>query len=56
MGLHAFNLAMPGKNDWKFISDPDAIVSRIFKAKYFPNEDFLESKLGHSPSFFWCRG
>lgn len=32
--LHAFNIAMLGKQGWKFVSQPEALVSRIFKAKY----------------------
>ena len=30
-----FNLAMLGKQGWKFLSNPNALVTRIFKAKYF---------------------
>lgn len=48
-----FNLAMPQKQCWKFISDPDAMISRIFKAKYFPKGDFWDSQLGHNHSYSW---
>lgn len=44
--LHAFNLAM-------FLTMQDSIVSHIFKAKYFPNRNFLDANLGHNPSFIW---
>lgn len=38
------------------------MVSKIFKAKYFSNGNFLEAQLGHNPSFVcvvsmlhkWC--
>ena len=56
MGFHniyGFNLAMLGKQGWKFLTNPDAMVSRIFKDKYFPNGDFLGSSLGHNPSYVW---
>ena len=39
--LHGFNLLMLGKQCWKFFSSPDALMSRIFKAKYFPHGYFL---------------
>jgi hypothetical protein len=39
--IHGFNLAMFGKQDWKMLTNPDAIVTKKFKAKYFPNENFL---------------
>jgi len=34
--LSAFNLAMLGKQGWKFQTDPTSLVSRIFMARYFP--------------------
>jgi hypothetical protein len=51
--IHGFNLAMLGKQGWNFLTNPDAMVSRIFKAKYFPNGDFLGASLGHNPSYVW---
>lgn len=39
--LHRINLAMLGKLGWKFISSPEAMVSKVFKAKYFPRVEFL---------------
>jgi hypothetical protein len=29
------------------------MLSRVFKAKYYPREGFLEAKLGHNPSYVW---
>ncbi|MCH88735.1 RNA-directed DNA polymerase (Reverse transcriptase), partial [Trifolium medium] len=51
--IHGFNIAMLGKQGWNFLTKPDAMVSRVFKAKYFPNGDFLGSSLGHNPSYVW---
>lgn len=48
-----FNLAMLGKQGWRFITNPYSLTSRIFKAKYFPDSDFLSADLGHHPSFIW---
>lgn len=48
-----FNLAMLGKQAWRLIINPDSLVSRIYKARYFANSDFLQAKLGNSPSFIW---
>lgn len=50
--LQGFNLAMLGKQGWKFISQLDAMVTRFFKAKYFPRE-FLEAFRGSNPSYVW---
>ncbi|XP_058741168.1 uncharacterized protein LOC131613523 [Vicia villosa] len=49
----AFNLAMVAKQGWKLLSDPVSLVSRFFKARYFPNSSFLNANLGSNPSFMW---
>src|SRR4030067_946497 len=51
--LKTFNLAMLGKQGWKFMSEPDSLVSRIFKARYFPHSDYLSASLGNNPSYVW---
>ncbi|CAN1814412.1 Putative ribonuclease H protein At1g65750 [Linum perenne] len=51
--LHAFNLAMVGKIGWKLMMDQDSLVTKIFKAKYFPKVDFLSATLRSNPSFAW---
>lgn len=48
-----FNLAMLGKQGWRFMTNANSLVSRLYKARYFANSDFLNSKLGHNPSFIW---
>ena len=51
--LSAFNLAMLGKQGWKFITEPDTLVARIFKARYFPYGSYLTATVGHNPSYVW---
>ncbi|GAU17355.1 hypothetical protein TSUD_232310 [Trifolium subterraneum] len=51
--LGAFNHAMLGKQAWNLITKPDTLVAKLFKAKYFPHSDFLESSIGHNPSYVW---
>ena len=51
--LSAFNLAMAGKQGWKFITKPDSLVARIFKARYFPSGSYLTTTVGHDPSYVW---
>jgi len=51
--LSAFNLAFLGKQCWKFITEPDSLVARIFKARYFPSCSYLTVELGHNPSYVW---
>ncbi|XP_024630302.1 uncharacterized mitochondrial protein AtMg00310-like [Medicago truncatula] len=51
--LEAFNVAMLGKQGWQLQTNTESLVSRIFKARYYPNSSYLETKLGHNPSFVW---
>ncbi|KAG4954911.1 hypothetical protein JHK87_040505 [Glycine soja] len=51
--LQGLNLVMLGKQGCGFLSNPDAMVSKLFKAKYFSSGDFLDSSLGHNPSYSW---
>ncbi|XP_062088916.1 uncharacterized protein LOC133795483 [Humulus lupulus] len=51
--IRDFNLALLSKQGWRFLRNPDNLVSKIFKAKYFPNCSFLEAGLGRNPSFVW---
>jgi hypothetical protein len=51
--LTVFNLAMLGKQGWKFLTEPESLVSRMFKARYFPNNSFLTAIIGHNPSYVW---
>lgn len=51
--FEAFNLALLGKQGWNLIQDPDTIISKIFKARYYPRGDFIQAKIGHNPNFTW---
>jgi len=51
--LTTFNLAMLGKQGWKFLTEPNSLVSRLFKARYFLNNTYLTANIGHNPSYIW---
>ncbi|XP_019160043.1 PREDICTED: uncharacterized protein LOC109156647 [Ipomoea nil] len=51
--VREMNLAMLGKQGWKFSTNPEALVTRVFKARYFPKCSFLEAGVGSNPSFVW---
>jgi hypothetical protein len=43
--FHVFNMSLIAKQAWKFLSEPEKLVSRIFKARYFPRSTFYMQKL-----------
>ncbi|XP_058761402.1 uncharacterized mitochondrial protein AtMg00310-like [Vicia villosa] len=47
----AFIMSMVAKQGWFIMSNPEALVSRIFKARYFPRTSFFDATLGYNPSF-----
>ncbi|CAN0847918.1 hypothetical protein LINGRAHAP2_LOCUS5243 [Linum grandiflorum] len=51
--MQDFNIALLGKQGLKLFTDPNALVSRIYDAKYYRNGDFLNATLGHRPSYAW---
>lgn len=51
--LRDVNLSMLGKQCWRLITKPESLVARVYKAKYYANTEFMEAKLGSSPSFIW---
>ncbi|KAL9671418.1 hypothetical protein QQ045_008986 [Rhodiola kirilowii] len=51
--LELMNLAMLAKQGWRFLTEPELLVSKLFKAKYFPDSDVLNASLGSRPSFAW---
>ncbi|CAL1358453.1 unnamed protein product [Linum trigynum] len=53
MSLHEFNLALLGKQLWNLIQKPSSLVARVFKAKYYPNRDVLDTGEGYNPSYVW---
>lgn len=51
--LYGFNIALLGKHVWHFLHNANTLVSRVFKAKYFPNSNVLKATKGSASSFIW---
>ena len=45
---HTFNLAVLIKQGWRLLCHLDTLVAMILRAKYYPNEKFMEASAGHN--------
>lgn len=52
--LYGFNIALVGKQCWKFIKEPQSLVAHIFKARYFPNCHLLQATKQTGASIIWA--
>ena len=51
--LESFNDAMLAKQVWRLIQNPDSLVARLLKSKYYPTSTIVDAALGVNPSFTW---
>jgi hypothetical protein len=51
--LENFNLALLAKQGWRLLQQPESLVAKVFKQKYYPNGNFMDSQLGRNPSYAW---
>jgi hypothetical protein len=48
-----FNNALLAKQGWRIMTEPNSLLARILKAKYYPKCHFLKAKQGHKSSYSW---
>ncbi|XP_021738796.1 uncharacterized protein LOC110705261 [Chenopodium quinoa] len=51
--LSVFNDALLGRQAWRLVHNENSLLSKVMKAKYYPNCSFLEASLGHAGSYSW---
>jgi hypothetical protein len=51
--IQAFNLALLAKQGWRIITEPNTMLAKLLKAKYFPNSSLLQAKQGKRSSYTW---
>lgn len=51
--LYGFNVALLGKQVWRNVNSPNLLVSRVLKARYFPETSMLNAIKGSNSSSVW---
>lgn len=51
--MRSFNEALLAKQFWLLLKNPNSLISRCLKAKYYPHIDLLKARMGYNPSFVW---
>jgi hypothetical protein len=51
--MHLFNKAMLAKQVWRLQTDPNSLLGRCLKAKYYPNSDILHAHHSRNSSYAW---
>ena len=51
--LKQFNLALLAKHGWLLQTKKNSLMYRVYKARYFPQTNFVYASVGHNPSYAW---
>lgn len=51
--FEAFNQAILAKQAWRIQQNPNPLLARVLKAKYFLRCSFMDNKIGSNPSYIW---
>jgi hypothetical protein len=51
--LQYFNQALLARQGWRLLKNPQSLVFRFLKAKYFPHTSFMEAKIRGNASYLW---
>lgn len=51
--INGFNIALLSKQCWKLIHEPLSLLSRMLKAKYYPDKSFLQADRKGGASYTW---
>jgi hypothetical protein len=51
--VEMFNLALLARQAWRIMQNSESLSTKLLKAIYFPNGQFLDADLGSKPSQIW---
>ena len=48
-----FNQTMLAKHCWRIVTNPNSLVARVLKGRYFPTSSFLKDDIATKGSYVW---
>ncbi|CAN1279753.1 Uncharacterized mitochondrial protein AtMg00310 [Linum perenne] len=51
--FQSFNQALLAKQSWRILTEPNLLLSRVLKGRYFPSSNFLNATKRSHPSWGW---
>ena len=51
--MASHNLVLLAQQGWRLINRPNALITQILKARYYPDCEFMNAELGCCPSYTW---
>lgn len=51
--MRDYKIVLLGNQGWRLLKHPEKLVSKIFKARYYLQRNFLSAKIGINPSYVW---
>lgn len=51
--LESFNKAMLAKQIWRMLTNPDTLVAKMMRQKYYKNGNLLDAKMSTNLSMIW---